>query len=167
MFMDYMSRELHQKLHQDLLFGSRLGFGCFSVSFISSFITIINSLLTNTYKITKQIRNPLLMIGHLKLLLLVMLNQFVKKKFHQLVMDTPYSFYLVIICACINALIAALICSGNSGQAFIIAVRSGSVIEFGASSAPDFAPPLAKNRVSDPANGVGSIPTRPIILYYS
>ena len=48
--MDYMSPELHQNLHQRVSVGSRLGFGCLSASFISLLLTVINRLLTNTYK---------------------------------------------------------------------------------------------------------------------
>jgi hypothetical protein len=54
---DLQALKLHRKLN---LSGSRLGLGCFSASFISSFLTIVNHLLTNTYKAAKQIRNPLL-----------------------------------------------------------------------------------------------------------
>jgi len=44
------SREpLHQKLHQRHYKCPRKGLGCISVSFISSFLTTINPLLTNTY----------------------------------------------------------------------------------------------------------------------
>ena len=64
--MDHMSPELHQNLHQRVSVGSRLGFGCFSASFISYYLTIINRLLTNTYKTTKQIRNPLLYPAELR-----------------------------------------------------------------------------------------------------
>jgi len=66
--MDYMSPELHQNLHQRCTVGSRLGFGCFSASFISSFLTIINHLLTNTYKTLIRIRNPLLYPAELRAL---------------------------------------------------------------------------------------------------
>jgi hypothetical protein len=43
--------------------GSRLGFGCLSASFITSFLTIINPLLTSTYKTLFRIVDPMLMLG--------------------------------------------------------------------------------------------------------
>ena len=69
-----------------------------------------------------------------------------------------------------SALIAALICSGNSGHAFTTMSRSGSFGASGASCASDFAPPPSEIGVFDTVRVECSNPIGPIyyeVFYYT
>ena len=51
---------LQQNLQQTCAFRLLLRHGCASASIISLYLTVVNHLLTNTYKTPERIRNPLL-----------------------------------------------------------------------------------------------------------